>query len=261
MMSPGRWLPPRISFLSLLFFLITTPLQAERNSTALGVISAAIEAMGGQKYLGIENTQSSGRYFRFDRRGRKAFSLFNDWTVYEPVKSRYQMGEKKRQFVSIHNLETGKGWTLRGEHTVEEIEPDEIEDWKKLVKRDLNFVLKKRMNEEGMDLYYFGPEDIAGSGEHEAVEFLDSTNVSVVIYFSRENHLPAFLETSLTDSEGVRHEEREEYYNWHTIEGVHTPLRKDSYIDEKMSQQIFTEKISYNVAMPETLFQKPQPKK
>ena len=148
--------------------------------------------------MASRNTQSSGRYFRFDRRGRKAFSLFNDWTVYEPVKSRYQMGEKKRQFVSIHNLETGKGWTLRGEHTVEEIEPDEIEDWKKLVKRDLNFVLKKRMNEEGMDLYYFGPEDIAGSGEHEAVEFLDSTNVSVVIYFSRENHLPAFLETSLT---------------------------------------------------------------
>lgn len=235
-----------------------------QNPKALEVIEAAIEAMGGEKYLNVKNSYSRGRWFMFDRHGRKSFSRYQDWTVYEPIKSRFQLGEGKRQVARIHNLEAGKGWSVSGEKEdakVEEIPAEEMERFKDAVKRDLHVLLRQRVNEPQLNLYYWGPEEIAGTGEHEAVEFLDATNMSVVVFFDRKSKLPAKLETTVTNRLGIREKHETEYYNWHTIQGVHTPLRIDDYVDEKMSSQLFIEEISYNIQAPPDLFLAPQPEK
>ncbi|MFQ5929162.1 MAG: hypothetical protein ACE5MK_05655 [Acidobacteriota bacterium] len=246
--------------LSTFFLFSSVPAAAEQNPKAREVIAAAIEAMGGKKYLEVENSHSSGRYFFFDRRGRKGFARFWDWTVFEPIKSRWQLGEGKRQQVHIHNLEIEKGWTLEGQDSVEEIPEEAIEEFKKDVKRDINVILRQRVDEEGMDLFYHRPDDIAGAGEYEAVEFLDTTNTSVVIYFDLQSHLPSQLETHIANK-GIRRQQRVEWYNWHTIQGVHTPLRSDIYVDEKISQQVFIEEIAYNVDIPPGYFLEPKPEK
>ena len=233
------------------------PAQDSGDGKARKVIDAAVTAMGGDAYLEVRNSQSSGRYFIF-RKGRKAFTRYRDWTVYDPVKSRFETGKKEKdQIVSVHNMELNKGWKLEGEFDVEEIPGKELDSWMKSVRKDLNFLIKQRLDEEGMSLYYYGPDDIAGQGEFEAVEFLDASNNSVVVFFDLKSHLPEKVENEYTDDTGLRHKMEWEFYNWHTIQGVHTPLRTDIYLDGEISQQFFIEDLAYNLQIPESQFLEP----
>lgn len=234
-----------------------SPARASDGGKAREVIDAAVTAMGGDAYLAVRNSQSSGRYFFF-RKGRKGFTRYRDWTVYDPVKSRHERGKnEKEQFVAVHNMELNKGWTLEGEFEVEEIPGKELDSWIKAVRKDLNFIIKQRLDEEGMSLYYYGPDDIAGQGEFEAVEFLDASNNSVVVFFNLNSHLPEKVENEFTDDTGLRHKMEWEFYNWHTIQGVHTPLRTDIYLDGEISQQFFIEDLAYNLQIPESTFLEP----
>ncbi|MDA2935224.1 hypothetical protein MYX82_12915 [Acidobacteria bacterium AH-259-D05] len=253
----------QLAFLSLLAILLLSSVsaQAQENSKAHEVIAAAIEAMGGKNYLGVKNYQRQGRYFIFDRRGRQGFSRFFDWTVFEPIKWRFQLGEGKRQQVQIYNLEIEKGWVLEGKSSVEEIPEEEIQAFKKDVQSDIDILLRNRADEEGMNLYYYGPDDVAGSGEYEAVEFLDATNNSVVIFFDLQSHLPSKMENYVTNKLGIRQKQETEFYNWHTIQGVHTPLRTDHFTDGEKSRQIFVEEVSFNVDIPSPYFLEPKPEK
>ncbi|MCZ6877310.1 MAG: hypothetical protein O7G29_04135 [Acidobacteria bacterium] len=235
--------------------------KAAQHPRATEVVAAAVEAMGGRNYLEVKNYHKVGRYFIFDQRGRSSFTSFSDWTVFEPIKWRFQLGEDKRQQVQIYNLEIGKGWILEGKNSVEEIPEEEVREFEVEVQRDIDILLRKGVDEEGMNLFYYGPEEIAGSGEYEAVEFLDATNYSVVIFFDLQSHLPSKMETYVTNKAGVRQKHETEFANWHTIQGVHTPLRSDHYIDGEMSKQIFIAEVSYNDAIPLAYFLEPRPQK
>jgi hypothetical protein len=180
-----------------------------------------------------------------------------DWTVFEPIKWRFQLGEKKRRQVQIYNLEIGRGWILEGESSVEEIPEEEIQGFANSVREDMDILLRDRVDEEGMSLFYYGPEEISGTGEFEAVDFLDASNKSIVIFFDLESHLPSKMETHATNSFGVRQKEETEFANWHTIQGVHTPLRSDHYTDGQVSRQIFIEEITFNGDIPPEYFLEP----
>jgi len=231
--------------------------RAEQPDKAREIIAAAIDAMGGKNYLEIRNYHKIGRSFIFDNRGRRNFTPFMDWTVFEPIKWRFQLGEDKRRQVQIYNLEIGKGWILEGKSSVEEIPEEEIKEFEKDVQGDIDILLRDRVDEEGMSLFYYGPDEISGAGEYEAVDFLDASNKSVVIFFDLESHLPLKMETHVIDKFGVRRQQETEFANWHTIQGVHTPLRSDHYTDGEMSRQIFIEEITFNGEILPELFLEP----
>lgn len=249
----------RLVCLTLAFFLAPVfggTAEGPQNERALEVVEAAIEAMGGDAYRGFNVVQSRGRVFTF-RKGRKGFAQFIDWTVYDPVKSRFQLGEGNRQSVTIYNLELGQGWKLEGESTVEETTEEDLERFRQVVKKDLHYLLKQRLDEDGMSLFYFGPDEITGSGKLEAVEFLDATNQSIVVFFNRRTHLPTKLETTTTDGAGIRHEEEVEFSNWHEIQGVKTYLRTDYFVDGEISQQSFVEELNVDPPVNDELFVRP----
>ena len=240
-------------------FCMAFQVQESGEQKAKHILEKAMDAMGGDAYRQVRNVHASGRYFIFNKQGKKGFTRYRDWTVYDPLKSRFELGKnKKQQEVSIHNMEEERGWKLEGEFEVEEIPSKELKFWLKSVRKDLNFILKQRLDEEGMNFYYYGPDDVAGKGEYEAVEFLDSSNNSVVAFFSVESHLPEKVENEYTDQSGLRHKMEWEFYNWHEIQGVLTPLRIDIYLDGKISQQLFVEDLVYNSDISKSYFLEPE---
>jgi hypothetical protein len=252
----GAFFGMSLSLALMLFNSAVLRAEESAESKAREVIEAAIDAMGGDEYRNVNSTHSYGRYFQF-MKGQKSFAQYNDWTVFKPVKWRFQQGKGKNQYVMIYNLEKEKGWTLEGRETVEEIPEDSIERFRRSVKEDLDMILRYRLDEEGMNLFYYGPNDIAGQGKHEAVEFLDMTNKSVVVFFDRQSHLPAKVETHSTDQVGVRHKEELELSNWHDIQGVKTALRFDFYVDGEVSWQRFLEGITFDPEIPPEYFLEP----
>lgn len=251
----------RLGFVTLcLLLFLPLLLRAEENTKAKEVIQAAIEAMGGQRYLQIQNKYAEGRYFPFDKRERsRGFVRFLDWTVYEPIKFRFQLGkDDKRRTVEIHNTEINKGWVLEDEDSVEEIPEEELRRWRKSVQRDVHLLLRNRIDEEGMSLFYYGPDDVAGSGEFEAVEFVDASNDAVVVFFDLQSQLPAKVESHTTNTMGVRLKSEIEFHNWHTIQGIPTALRHDHFLEGKRSLQMFFEEVSYDLEIPAEHFLEPR---
>ena len=229
---------------------------ADPDSKAQAVVNRAIEAMGGEVYLAVNRIHSRGRYFHFGRHG-KAFSRFEDWTVLDPVKWRFQLGDGKRAYTQIFNLEVEKGWTLEREVEIEEAPSEELDGFRRMAKQDIDVILRHRRDEEGMNLYYYGPDEIAGQGEYEAVEFLDGTNDSVIIFFNLRTGLPEKVETSTTNKMGVRIKIETEYSNWHEIQGVRVPLNLETFADGVTTTQRFIEEITFNENFPADLFQRP----
>ena len=235
----------------------TTAFWAEEDDKAGEVIKAAVEALGGARFLAVKNTVSEGRYF-FYNKGRKGFARFFDWTVYEdPVKSRSQLGNGKRADITVHNLQLNKGWRKESPVDLKELTEKDMEDFKSQIKKDLNYILKNRRNEDGLSLFYFGPDEISEDGDWEAVEFVDKTNDTVTVYFDRESHFPTKVKSQFTDSLGLRHEREVEFFNWHEIDGVQFSLRSDTHIDGELADQTYIEEIRVNEVIPEDHFLAP----
>jgi hypothetical protein len=248
---------PVIIFLATATLFPTRFQEEDARAKARGVIQAAIEAMGGEAYLNVKNSVSTGRYFGF-RKDRKSFARYQDWTVYEPVKSRTQFGKGNNRFVQIYNLDLKQGWTIEGKEYVEEIKEDLVEEfYTRTVKRDMDYIFKKRLDEEGMSFFYYSPDEVSGTGNFEAVEILDEENYSIVVFFDVETHLPGKIESTVTNKMGVRQKSERELANWHRIQGLNVPLRSDYYLDGEVVAQYFIEEIQFNQVIPEEYFLEP----
>ena len=263
--SPERrwWLP----LLSVFLVASWTPLPKSSEAAGLQdarhkarqVLSAAIEAMGGDRYLGVKTEYVVGRDFFFAKDRRSGLVPFQQWTHYQdPVRHRYQTRKGKRQTLEVYNLGLDKGWIQEGLYSIEEMPKEQVERFKLTVKHDLHYLLRNRLDEEGLSLFYYGPNDIAGSGELEAIEVIDKTNDAVTLYFDMETHLPVHTENYFTDKMGIRHESRTEFFNWHEQDGVLTPLSFHSFEDGEKSGERFFEELMYNTQFPPEYFLEPQ---
>ncbi len=243
--------------LLLVFLPASSTAATVENSKAREVAQAAIQAMGGERYLAVKTVYSAGRYFGF-RNERKSFARFQDWTDYQPpVKSRFQLGKGKRRTVWIFNMELEKGWKQEGEYDVAEVTEEEIKDFLRRAKRDIDYLLRHRLDEEGLQMFYYGPDEISGSGILEAVEFIDSSNDSIVVYFNRDTRLPHKTETHFLDRLGIRRKQEFELENWHDIDGVKIPFNYYGYVDGEKTQERFLEEVTVNPPLTSDIFLEP----
>jgi hypothetical protein len=83
----------------------------------------------------------------------------------------------------------------------------------------------------------------------------------VTVFFNRQSHLPTKLESQIVDKFGIKHKEEVEFFTWHSIQDVLTPLRVDVSVDGQVTQQRFVEKLAYNVDIPEDYFLEPKVEK
>ena len=237
----------------------TGPGQDEMDVQSRRALDQAVEALGGRAYLGARTTYSEGNWFGFDKHGRRSpLVKFREWLQFDPLKWHFQRGKGKRQLVSVYNLELNKAWRQEGKDHVEDVDPKDVEEFRKGAKHDIDIILKHRTRgQEELKMFYFGPDEITGSGELEAVEILDSSNDSVILFFNRDDHLPHHIEYQTTDKDGNHFKMSEEYYNWHTFGGVRVSLRKDSLRDGKLIRQRHLTLVTVNPAIPESQFLEP----
>jgi hypothetical protein len=240
--------------------LAIAPLRAQDSpgEKAQQAVNQAIEAMGGDSYRSVQSVYRHGNYFRFDRNGRRSRLVkYWEWLHYQPLKWYFQIGKGGRQQVTVYNLELNKGWKKEGKGYIEDTPAEEIEAFEKQAHHDPDVVIRQRSGLENVQLFYYGPDEVTGGGNFEAVEFLDETNDSVVIYFDLDTHLPSRLEYKQTDPLGNRRQFSEEYFNWHEFKGVMHPLRIDAYMEGQMIEQRHMTEVEVNPVIPPEQFLEP----
>jgi hypothetical protein len=249
-------------FLALGIAIALAPLaRSQDEETVRNIFQNAIQAMGGDAFLKVTDMASEGNYFVFDREGNSSGIIkFSDYTKL-PDKSRFELGNRKKELdITVFNLGNNEGWILEGQKETREATPEEMRDFKGAVKHSIDTIFRFRYRDPENKLFYLGP------GEDrdvtlEMVKIVDPENDEVIIYFDRISKLPAKTEYWSMNKRGIRQRNVQEFSQWHSIQGVNTPLRTDGYVNQRRSFQSFILKITYNNNIQDGLFSKPIPPK
>ncbi len=245
-------------------------LPEQSAAKARQLLQQVITALGGQVYLNVRDTQCDGRTAQFGTAGTlMGFTLFRDlWLL--PDKNRVEYFTKGEHTIlgfligsddllithggAMITVFNGKeGWSLDKSGVSEQPE-DLIKNFNEQVTSGMNNMLRRRMNEPGVEVQYAGT-DLIDLKEAEWIEFTDSEHRVMRLAIDKYTHLPLRWVVATRDPETrVTTENITSYTQYMALNGVKSPLSVEfSRNDRKMTQTFLTE-CKYNSDLAPQLF-------
>jgi hypothetical protein len=157
------------------------------------VVYEALQALGGDAFLHVNDRVESGRAYSFYRQQISGLSVAKIYTRYltpapgvPEVRERENFGLKEDSSVLL--TENG-AWeiTFRGARP---LETERYANYKDSTLRDILYILRQRLNEPEMAFYSQG-SDFLDNRPVEVVDITDSSNRTVTVYFDQRTKLPA----------------------------------------------------------------------
>jgi hypothetical protein len=226
------------------------PIDQQNAAKARALIDQAIDALGGNAYLNIEDMTQEGRGYSFHHgEPSGAGGLF--WRMYRfPDCERIEF-TKKRDIIYVYRGKEGFEITYKG---VRYDEPKVVADVIRRRNYSLDWVLRKWIHEPGIALFYDGPS-VAAQKDAQQVTLVNVRNESVSLYFDTTSHLPVKKSFSWRDpTDKERNIEEEVYDNYKPVDGVMTPYSITRYYNGDMASQRFLNAVHYNTGLSDALF-------
>lgn len=226
------------------------PPQDENSKKARALLNQAIQALGGQAYLGYQDLEVQGRAYGFYHgEAQGGGTLF--WSSWkQPDKERVEL-TKQRDVIYIHNGDKGYEITYKGTRAEED---KDLKDYLQQREFSLTNVLRRWIDEPGVALFYEG-STFAENKPVEQVSLLNGKNQGVTLLLDSETYLPVRKSYALRDPETrERNEEVEVYANYHLVQGIQTPFDITRLHNGEMSRQRFIQRASYNNNLSDSLF-------
>jgi hypothetical protein len=216
------------------------------------ILQQLITALGGQRYLQMKTSVCEGRRAQFGHNGETSgFVQAKTFWSY-PNKLRIDFGKKG----NIVDLFVGdEGWTLdRG--GVSEEPATSVSDFAAALMRNVDYLLRVRLNEPGLLLRY-GGSGIAELREVEWVEVTDTQERTMRIAMDKSSHLLVRAVVTSPDEETrERHEDVTIYSNYQEKDGVQLPMQISRQHDGRRQAQTFYESCDVNPNLPGDYFTK-----
>jgi len=246
-------------------------MMPEASATkAKQVLAQLIDAMGGATYLGVRESQCSGRRALFGHNSETTgFVLFVDERRY-PDKDRTEYIAKGHNgilgsligidglyithggtIVTVYN--GAQGWTL-DRSGVSEVPATAITDFQESVQRDINNLLRVRLNEPGM-IFRYGGRDTVDLKQVDWVELTDREERTFRLAVDQTTHLLVHSVVTTTDEEShQRNDETTIYTNYQLREGVQVAMQISREKNGRRTYQAFYDSCRYNPNFPDDLF-------
>jgi hypothetical protein len=224
----------------------------ESAAKAKQVLQQLVKALGGQNYLELRTSQCEGRRAQFGHNGEMSgyvqARVF--WKYPDSVRSEY--GKKG----NIADVFAGdQGWTLDRDGVSEE-PVGAVSDFQDSLNRNVNYLLRKRLNEKSMLLRY-GGVSVAELKEVEWVEITDAEGRMFRLAVDHSTHLLVKSVVKTVDSETQeRKEDSTIYTNYQLIGGVQLPMQVTREKDGRRTNQDFFESCQVNPELPGDFFSK-----
>jgi hypothetical protein len=226
------------------------PLDQENSRKARAVLDQAIQALGGQAYLNIQDVSQEGRTYSFHHGQPNSLGILF-WRFYKfPDKERTEV-TKQRDVVYIINGEKGYEITFKGVATQDS---KDLTDALRRRHYSLDWVLRKWLNEPGIALFYEGPT-VAERKPVEQVSIMNAKNEAVTLYIGSEDHLPVKKSFSWRDpADQQRNVEDEVFDNYRPVQGIATAHTLTRFYNGEMAGQRFLTTVSYNQGLSDSKF-------
>jgi hypothetical protein len=222
----------------------------ESEAKAKQLIQQAIQALGGSAYLGVKDITRNGRIAQFSHTGEvTGYVSFVDFAKL-PDRNRTEYSGK-RNIISVWAGD--QAWELdRG--GVQESPADVAARNQEGLKKNVDMLFRSRLNEKGLAFRYAGNENV-DLRQVDWVEVVDSEGRTMRIAIDRQTRLPSRAVYQTRDpASRERNEEIEYFSNYHTFQGVETPLQLARDRNGQKVYQVFFEDCKYNTSLSEDLF-------
>jgi hypothetical protein len=213
-------------------------------------LQATIEALGGQRWLALQNTYTYGRTTGFYQgKPTGAIEDYYEWRT-PSGQVRIEAG-KKHDDIEIFTGNDCWEATYRGKKAL----PKEIcDDFLRRRAHSIDVALRVWMNDPRTILIDDG-QTLSERHLTDQVTLINPENDSITIQMDAETHLPRSRTFQWRDP--VYHDmntEREEYDNYHPIDGFPTPFSVTRFHNGDETNQRYVYKGGYNVPLPPDAF-------
>jgi len=243
--------------------------DSDNARKARTVLDQTIQALGGQPYLTYENRSEEGRYYPLHHGRTESTGIPYRYYLEYPDRDRFevihtkdvfllfgQVGnvkvKNKSDLVLIHNGDKGYEVTYKG--TAAQDKPD-LENYLRRREHSLEWVFRKWMRDPNVALFFDGAAVVDGK-ETEGVTLLNSLNDSVSVFLDLNTHYPVKISYSWRDPKDKQKNVEEEIYDsYKLVQGIWTPHSITRYFNGETSQQRFITTASYNLKLPDSMFE------
>jgi hypothetical protein len=247
---------------ALVFFLLAAQYAAAQPSSGKQIVEDAIAALGGERFLQMQNRVESGRAYSFyneELSGLDVATIYTEYVNALPkngvaVRERQVFG--KKQDYSVLFLQD-QGWdvTFRGARPV----PDtNLQRYLNSTRNNVLYILRVRFKEAGMEFDYAG-RDVMMNVEVVMVNISDAQGQVIHVVFDKLTKLPLKQTFSYIDPETkTRMDEATEYANYRDVgEGVKLPFSIRRERNGLKLYEIYANRIAINQALPAKIFDLP----
>jgi hypothetical protein len=220
--------------------------SSQNTRQARAALDAMVTALGGPTWLSQKNQMRQGRATTFfhgqSSGGATEFWEFHAW----PDRDRIEF-TKQRDVVQVYLGRAGWEVTYKGQKSLPQ---EQLDDYLRRRDHSIETVVKVWLNDPGTMLIDEG-QRLAGRRLAEQVTLISAQNEAVTIQIDVETRLP--LRRSFEWRDPVykdKNQDAEEYDNYHTIDGIPTPLIVTRFKNSEMTSQRFLDHVAYNQDLP-----------
>ena len=158
---------------------------------------------------------------------------------------------KKRDVVQVWTADNGYELTYKGTTTLPK---EQVQDYLRRRRHSIEDVVERWLKAPGVDVVSEGTTMV---NRHLAdrVTVLSANNDAVTIDLDQTTHLPLSRTFEWRNEQFKDHDEdREDYDDWHTLDGIPTALTLTRYRNGDMISQRFLTKVEYNKPLAADMF-------
>jgi hypothetical protein len=248
---------------AIVFLLLAALSAAETPAAARGkkVIDDAIAALGGDKFLQMQDRVESGRAYSFYRDRLSGLSIAKIYTRYltvNPTKSAQELGQRERQSFGknedsaiVLREDGGANITYRGPKP---IPTEDFERYRETTLHNFFYILRQRFHETGMDFEFVG-SDVVDRVPVDIVDVIDAANFTVRVYVHQTTKLPVMQSFSRLDPKTKdRDEEITRFDRYRDNQGIQWPQQITRERNGEKIYQIFADSVTFNQDLTDGLF-------
>jgi len=235
------------------------------DARAKKIIEDAVQALGGDNFLNMEDRIESGRAYSFYREQLSGLSVAKIYTRYLTVaegRTGQDLGLREKQAFGkaedsgvLFREDGAWEYTYRGARIMEE---DRVARYKDSTLRNIFYILRQRLHEPGM-IFESRGADVILNVPVEIVDITDSENRVITVYFHQSTKLPVKQSWSWRDPKTKeRNDEVTTFTRYRdTPGGVQWPYQIERQRNGEKVYEIFSESVTINQNLSDSVFVSP----
>jgi len=246
--------------LLLIISLLFTQTPAPVDQKSQEIIDHAIEALGGQKYLGVQTVIGKGFYTTFKDGTSQIPARFLDYIQY-PDHERTEFSGAGIRTIQTNAGDTG--WMFDGAvKKISDQSPKQVEDFKQAIRTSLEYLLRGYWKKDGGKITYAGRREAGVGKRNETIRLAFPDDWWIEYEFGARDGLPAKIiykreRKDMDSGDVVWMTEEDQLLKFITVDGVTALWVVDHFVNGKQTSRINYESIQYNQKFADNLFAKP----